>query len=267
MVCNLKRLFSIISIHSAFEEERELDFYFNGEHHDFWEIVYVAAGQSGVTEDERVYELESGDIIFHRPMEFHKVWSRGTKKPHVFTMSFKTTGVVPTEIGDGIIHLNSEETATFLDIFKQAYFLMNTKEPREMIAEQKFTLDLERFIIYLVSQRTVDTTISKSIDAKRYSTVITVMQKHINENLSVEDIARLSYMATSTMKNAFSKYSDCGVKKHFIRMKIIASLTLIKEGISIAEISEHFSFSSQNYFSKIFKEEMGVSPTEYKKRL
>ena len=62
---------------------------FSGEIHDFWECVYVIDGEVCVSSDERMYYLGKGDIIFHRPLEFHKVWSRGDKKPRVFTMSFK----------------------------------------------------------------------------------------------------------------------------------------------------------------------------------
>jgi len=266
MAYKLKRSFSVISIHSAFVEEREVNFSFDGEFHDFWEVVYVASGQTDVTEDDRVYELEKGDIIFHRPLEFHKVWSRGDKKPRVFTMSFKTEGDVPSNLGDGILHLNSAEASTFLNIFSQARYLLHGKGEDNLIADQKFSADLERFIIYLSHETTADTTFSKAADALRYNTIINIMQKHLCEDLSVDEIARLAHMAPSTMKNAFSKYSDCGVRKHFIRMKLAASVPLLKRGDSISEISKFFSFSSQNYFTMVFKSEMGVSPTEYRKK-
>ncbi len=262
----LNRSFSLVSIHSAFVEERDVDFYFNGEVHDFWEIVYVASGQITVTEDNRVYNLEKGDIIFHRPMEFHKVWSRGTKMPCVYTMSFKTEGQVPSAIGDGIIHLNSTEVSSFLNIFSDANLLLHSQDTHEYIVEQRLSSNLESFIIYLACERTADTTLSQSVDALRYHTIINMMKKHLCEDLSVNDIARLSHMAPSTMKNSFSKFSDCGVRKHFIRMKILATIPLIKKGFPINEISEQFSFSSQNYFSIVFKSEIGESPTEYKKR-
>lgn len=267
MPYTLNRSFSIISLHTAFVEDRAVDFYFKGEMHDFWEVVYVASGQTGVTEDERVYELEKGDIIFHRPMEFHKVWSRGTKKPRVFTMSFKTEGIVPPAIGEGIIHLNPAEASTFLNLFSAADMILHSSLPKNAVTDQKFTSDLESFLIYLACERTADPTLSHSADANRYREVIQIMQRHLSEDLSVDDIARLSHMAPSTMKNAFAKFSDCGVRKHFIRMKLAAAIPLLKKGVPIAEISEQFSFSSQNYFAIVFKNELGESPTAYKKKL
>ena len=262
----LKRLFSVTSVNSAFVEERDVDFYFKGEMHDFWEVVYVASGQIGVTEDERVYELEKGDIIFHRPMEFHKVWTRGEKKPRVYTMSFKTEGELPENLGDGIIHLNPAEISTFLNIFSDGELILDETQKHDIILEQKFSCALESFIIYLSYERTADTNISQSADALRYRAVINVMQKHLSEDLSVDDIARLCHMAPSTMKNTFSKFSDCGVRKHFIRMKLASAIPLLKNGTPVADISRQLAFSSQNYFAMVFKSEMGVSPMEYKRK-
>lgn len=263
----LSRPFSILSLHTAFAEDRAIDFYFKGEMHDFWEVVYVASGKIGVTEDERVYELEKGDIIFHRPMEFHKVWSLGTKRPRVFTMSFKTEGEVPAAIGDGILHLNPVDESTYHSIFSTAEAILRSPSARSPIFEQKFTAELEAFIIHLAVESAADTTLLESPDALRYRKIIEVMQDHLSENLSVPDIARLCHMAPSTMKNAFSKFSDCGVRKHFVRLKLAAALPLLQKGHSVAEISEQLSFSSQNYFAMVFKTEMGLSPLEYKRKL
>lgn len=266
MPCTINRAFSIRRLVSAFVEERAVDFYFKGEIHDFWEVVYVASGKIGVTEDERVYELSPGDIIFHRPMEFHKVWSVGPKKPKVYTMSFKTDGDVPLSIGDGILHLNPVDMESFLDIFKAAHLLINSPSSRSPLYEQRFSAGLESFIIHLACESTADKTLLESPDALRYRKVIEVMQAHITENLSVTDIARLCRMSASTMKNAFSKFSDCGVRKHFVRLKIATALHLLQKETSIAKISEQLGFSSQNYFSMVFKEEMGLSPLEYRKK-
>ncbi len=263
---DLHRSFSITGLQTAFAEERAIDFYFKGEMHDFWEVVYVASGKIGVTEDERVYELETGDIIFHRPMEFHKVWSRGTKKPRVYTMSFKTEGEVPPAIGDGILHLNPVDESTYLGVFAAASAILHTPSSRSPFYEQKLAADLESFIIHLAFESSADTTLLESPDALRYRKIIEVMQTHLSENLSVPDIARLSHMAPSTMKNAFAKFSDCGVRKHFVRLKLAAALSLLQKGYSVSGISEQLGFSSQNYFAMLFKSEMGLSPLEYRRK-
>jgi AraC family transcriptional regulator len=51
---------------------------------------------------------------------------------------------------------------------------------------------------------------------------------------------------------------------YFTRLKIIHSLKLIAKGMSIKDISEKLSFSSPNYYTAVFKREMGILPTKYR---
>jgi hypothetical protein len=64
----------IITIH-YFEYAR--DFIFSGEKHNFWEFVYIDKGEVGVMADNDGYTLKEGEIIFHRPNEYHNIWANG----------------------------------------------------------------------------------------------------------------------------------------------------------------------------------------------
>ena len=65
---------SIITIH-YFEYMK--DFVFHGESHDFWELLYVDKGSVQVRSGEDRIHLDTGDIIFHEPNEFHAIRSVG----------------------------------------------------------------------------------------------------------------------------------------------------------------------------------------------
>lgn len=75
------RLVSVKSLVSAFDMVRDADFAFDGEMHDFWEMVYIASGKAGITADERVFTLNAGQLVFHKPMEFHRICSVGGAGP------------------------------------------------------------------------------------------------------------------------------------------------------------------------------------------
>ena len=68
----------IVTIH-YFEYRK--DFVFTGEKHNFWEFVYVDKGEINVTADERVFRLEHGEMIFHKPNEFHTLSANGKWLP------------------------------------------------------------------------------------------------------------------------------------------------------------------------------------------
>lgn len=70
---------SIVTIH-YFEYMK--NFVFQGESHDFWELLYVDKGEVSVRAENEWLTLHAGDIIFHRPNEFHAFESIGkSSKP------------------------------------------------------------------------------------------------------------------------------------------------------------------------------------------
>ena len=62
----------ITSMHSLFKIHYECGFEFPGETHDFWECLYILDGELCVSADERIYNMSQGELIFHKPLEFHK---------------------------------------------------------------------------------------------------------------------------------------------------------------------------------------------------
>ena len=58
-----------------------------------------------------------------------------------------------------------------------------------------------------------------------------------------------------------------GVIKYFTGLKINLAAKMLEQGTSIVEISKALSFDNQNYFSTVFKREMGVSPSAYREKI
>ena len=75
---------SIITIH-YFEYMK--DFVFHGESHDFWNFL-CGQRQRLVRAGDDQFRLDTGDIIFHEPNEFHAIRSVGNVSPNLVVMSF-----------------------------------------------------------------------------------------------------------------------------------------------------------------------------------
>ena len=50
-------------------------------------------------------------------------------------------------------------------------------------------------------------------------------------------------------------------------LKIQKAKELIKNNVSISKIAKTLGFTESNYFTKVFKKQVGLTPTEYKNKI
>ena len=254
----------IISINSAFLRDAHENFYFEGEMHDFWEMVYAIEGSVTVSEDERVYELSKGQAIFHRPMEFHRLWCRKGQKGKLIIISFNYDGTLIDELSNGMFSLNAYLHQMLTETFQHISFNFDNPAGNGTLDESICIAKLELLLLTIASEISPDKKQSYTVGAHNYKNILSVMKAHIDENLSVDDIASLACLSSSNLKKTFHIYAGCGVMQHFNRLKIMRASELLKSGLSVAEASDKLSFSSPEYFSYVFKRETGMSPAGFK---
>ena len=69
--CPIQETVRVSSLFTFFRKTYSLDFTFQGESHDFYEVVCVLDGKAGITAGKNVYTLSAGQMILHPPAEFH----------------------------------------------------------------------------------------------------------------------------------------------------------------------------------------------------
>lgn len=88
------------------------------------------------------------------------------------------------------------------------------------------------------------------------------MREKICDKPSIEEIALNSSVSVSSLKRIFSHYAGMGIHKYFLTLKIKKATEMLLEGSSVTEVAEALNFSSQGYFTKTYKRETGVLPSE-----
>jgi hypothetical protein len=82
---NLILVSKIVTIHYF---ELAKNFASKGESHDFWELVYADKESIVCTANGKEFTLNEGEILFHKPNEFHTLSANSKKAPNVFIISF-----------------------------------------------------------------------------------------------------------------------------------------------------------------------------------
>ena len=266
----IPRPIKIESLCSAFHLPYEENYYFSGEMHDFWEMVFITDGEAAIAKNNRIFNLGKGDLAFHPPMEFHRVWSEG-EPFRLLVISFTASDdEVLKRLGEGIFSLNLEQQHTLKALKDEIYDAFNidyifiSSLGDSSLAMQSAVTKLELFLLELLRSGDYEKRRDKSPSAQQFSKIIEIMTSNLNKDLSVEDIARLSSISVSNLKKICHKYTGAGPAKHFLKLKIVRAMQLLKDGMNVTEVSDYLAFSSQSYFSSTFRRETGKSPTQYK---
>ena len=72
MLHPVTRPLAISGFYSFFDYCCAKDYYFEGEHHHFWEVAYCLDRTVGISADEKIYRLHPGDLVVYRPYVHHK---------------------------------------------------------------------------------------------------------------------------------------------------------------------------------------------------
>ena len=95
--------------------------------------------------------------------------------------------------------------------------------------------------------------------------VISYIQKNINENFSLETLAAMNSMSVNTLLRHFRRTFGRSPVKYMqeLRMKTAAEL-LLNTNMRVKEIADQFCFTSSAHFIAAFKKFFGVTPNRFR---
>lgn len=259
---------------SLFRADHPYDFH--REFHPFWEMVYVTAGSLRIACQERVYTLKQGDLMLHRPMELHRLWSVEGCPFQILVVGFCASGSLFSQLESTAFELDRQQQSHMNALIQklqqrfpdtQPQFLRFAAEDPQAYAPQLqiFANDLEVFLISLLHQPGLPQAKpqSHSQSAQLYSRIVEALNGSPDGWITARQIAQRLHCSESQIKQTFARYSDMGIHKYLLKLKIAAAMQLLRQGCSVNEVSRRLGFSNQNYFSTVFKRETGISPSRY----
>lgn len=271
----IKSDININGFYTAFESYYTQDYKFDGEYHDFWEVMYIKKGSVSVTADDRIYKLCEGEMIFHKPNEFHKFTKRGKDALSYFVMSFSASGEGMKNFEKRVYTLTKEQQYAFLNIINYLREQQDIYKHEKSITylpgnvSSDFLAVLKNMTELFLTHYMKNTEKSKqsltTSEAMVFKNAVNIMYDNIYDNINSESIAKSCNVSLSYLKKIFSKHTGKGVHDYFLRVKINEATKLLKDGKTVAETAEMLSFSSQNYFSTVYKRITEISPNKIKK--
>lgn len=278
----------IRKIITIFYMELSKDFHYDGERHDFWEMVYIDKGEMLCTADTHQFTLKSGEVTFHKPNEYHNLSGDGKNAPNVSILTFECDSVAMKHFEGKILRLSAEEKQLLSMLMSEGLACFQLEDPRNPLLQtlkvqpdapfggfQMIRNLLEIFLISLYRHRETLTKQSRQslhIDGVNVNfeirELLDILHQNIYGKLTIEDIARQVGKSESTVKSLFARFQPGGIMRYYNHLKIREAKRLIRESrYTFAQIAELLCYDSAQYFSKCFKASTHMTPTEYQRSI
>lgn len=115
----------------------------------------------------------------------------------------------------------------------------------------------------IISKMTEDT---KNGSVSAVSLGIQYIENNFHTQISIATLAKLCAMSEASFRRLFKAATGKSPIKYINSLKIAKSKELLKSSeIKIEDITDFLNFYDKAYFCKVFKNEVGVSPSEYRR--
>ncbi len=234
-----------------------------------WQILYVAAGRAHFFFNGTEHVIEAGNMVIYRPKEEQKYYYLGKDQTEVYWVHFTGSNVKNILRRYGITDdtrviytgISMEYKTLFLAMIKE---LNLTKPDYEQMLVNYFTIllvDLHRLTLQKPQKR-------RHLNMDEMDKAAQYFQLNYNRPISIEEYAASHDMSVGWFIKSFRQYAGTTPTQYIHSLRIAnARMLLEKTDYNITEISGLSGFDDPLYFSRFFRKQCGMSPSQYRRQL
>ena len=242
-------------------------------YHHAYEVYYILEGEREYFIDDTFFKVTKGDLVWVPANMLHRTDGKGATR---FLLYFKPDFIANYIQPPMMDKLLKKEALVFrfdTATDKQVNTLLN-RLLSEFALREKHPQDSDDLLIIsnllqlLFLMYTAENHYLSEIPEDNHASQII---KYVNENyatiIDMEEIASKFFISKYYLCRIFKKSIGVSFISYLNTIRIKAACELLKtENLYLSEIAIRCGFNSTPYFCKVFKDEKGVSPSEYRNK-
>ena len=251
-------------------------------HADFSELVIVLEGSAFQVVENDAYPIAEGDVFVLDKYTHHSYETAENLK--ICNIMFR-----PEVLFENLQHIRQNAGFQALFVLEPYYaqqhqfcsrlhlkpedFTSINKLLAEMIFEHTQKTDGWQTLLYakflqlctILSRLYQDYGEDHSSDVIKLATAVAYIEKNFCNEISLAGLAHMSGYSERQFNRLFKSAFSTSPSLYITNLRLQKAQLLLKNSSqTIGEISWNCGYSDQNYFSRIFKKYIGLTPTEYK---
>lgn len=252
---------------SAFYQVRKGGYVFPGEKHPYYELVYIDNGQLETTVEGVDYTLKKYDMMIYYPGQFHTQSTLDDQTCSYLTIIFRMDDLISEEMKNRIYK-------TRKDIYQVLCRFMKAVQTEDYLNHELAILYLKEIIVLLhqfdhkEEEEAGLNPLQQHYESTLLNEILVFIKNNVYTAFTVEDLCTKFCISRSSLQNLFRNNLDISPKQYISLTKLNQAKILIQQhSRTITEISDMLGFASIHYFSRKFKTQYGLSPTDYSKSI
>lgn len=233
--------------------------------HNAVEICIILAGSCRAICENKAYCLGAGDVFFSFPNQIHGFEDNCDTKRYILILPVKPfletfyKTLTEFEPEEPILRKGSWEHLNILPLTEQAYEDSLTASPEVM--QGYFAVIVGKFLSLMkLKTRSTDT-------ENILRSVLLYIHSHYREPINREQIAHAVGYNESYISHVFSQVLKRGINQYIHTLRIDDAQNLLSHtNKPVTVIAAELGFGSIRNFNRIFLQETGMAPIEYRKR-
>lgn len=234
--------------------------------HDCYEIYLNISGDVSFLVEDRLYAVESGDIIISRPGEMHVcvVQSPCTYESYCFWFSPRRATPLSAFADGADIHnhirFQESDRAQLKDMVRRLY------QAEKGRCEMERTAWVYQLLAMLNHGPALEQVSIPAPLPEPMQQVLTYINNHFMELRTVEEIAGHFYISTATLNRWFHSHLRITPKTYLDTRRLSYSKQLLNQSLSVTDTCDAAGFPNCSRFIAVFKKAFGITPLQYQKQ-
>ncbi len=232
-----------------------------------YQIIYISKGKGYYKIADQMVCVPEGNIVVFKPGEEQCYNYYYKEQPEVYWVHFTGYGarecLIEAELaGNAVFYIGFSETA--IDLYKRIMYELQIKRSMHDKMAGALLLELISYLSRKIHEYSSGSNRTKDANLQK---VIGYIHRNYSSKLRVKELADMCNLSTYWFIHNFKNLTGLPPIEYLTAVRIDKARELLtNSSMNIGEVGNFVGYENPLYFSRIFKTQTGLSPSDFKKQ-
>ena len=232
--------------------------------HHFTELLFVVNGEGSFSFNQQHSPLRPGDLVIIPPYTEHTERSSNDCPLEYYVLGIDGISFLSQKDQEcAQVFCNFEHDSSIHELFRQMLYEIRTAQYGSQTICQHL---LEILILKIIrAQQLIPVSINSIRMTKECAQIKEYLDSNYAEHITLDTLTSLTHMNKYYMVHSFTKYAGLSPIQYLNQTRLKRAQYLLETtNYSISDIASSTGFSSQSYFTQIFRKNFQMTPVKYR---